>query len=118
MALINVPQLPNEARAELPPGNEKFKNSRGSLGWWVITVLLSMVLALSLAYNSSMTSRANKQDIKIDKLERKIDALHDTITAMLREQVYRLTPAKQAAIRAETKTDSLYKILNYEKEND
>lgn len=107
MSLINLQQLPNEAKGELPPADQKLSKSRGTLAWWVITTMLGMLLTLAAAYNSSLQSQISNLQVGYAKQSAKLDSLQNVITDMLKQQINDLRPAKASAVRSEVKTDSL-----------
>lgn len=66
---MNIKNLPEEAKKDgLPGGNAKGKSYRGTLAWWVMTVLFSTTITLLWNANSNF-----KQQIKELKIEKDIE---------------------------------------------
>jgi len=104
---ININPLPQDAGGDLINPDEKVKKSRGTWGAWTVNTLLAVVCILAVAYNASLQGQI--KDLKSVVLRQgvKIDSLQNTITTMLKQQIDDLRPAKQSAVRAEQRIDSL-----------
>lgn len=68
---INLPQLPEEAKGELPAGDTKLKEVRGTLAWYNIVIMMTIIVVLtSVIYGLFKTQNENcREDNKLLKLE-------------------------------------------------
>lgn len=104
---ININPLPDDAKSELLPADASVKKSRGTLNWWNLNILLAVVCILAIAYNANLQGQIRDLKGVVTMQGVKIDSLQNTITSMLKQQIDDLRPAKQSAVRAEQKVDSL-----------
>lgn len=117
---MDLPQLPKEARHELPGATDKSKRYRGTFVWWVIVALVSAVGALGWALNASNKSRLADKDRQIKELTRERDEYKYYAIPALKEIEPQLKKVEQKVDtiqqQAAKNDDHFSKILNKAKD--
>lgn len=98
--LTEITQLPRDAEDELPHGDERFNDSKGTLGWWVIVASFSIALIFMVLHISSLTMQV--ADLKAENKE-----LDRDYRTLLQEQINTLRPLKVDVRNVEEKVDSI-----------
>lgn len=104
---IIPPELPPEAREELPAADTPYKKYRGTLAWWVIGIMFVTIIVLASRYDNGRGSAITELRKDNNKKDEKIDSLQNVITDMLKQRIYELRPVIQKARQTDIKTDSL-----------
>ena len=105
--MFNFPRLSQEADIELPSGEKKMKEARGTLAYWVITFCVAGFLTISASYVSTLIGDKNEAKKETVTAQDKNNSLQDTIKAMLEERITELMPVKQQVQQMKQSVDSL-----------